>query len=63
MGKKIQAVPQKTMEALQRYRWKGNVRELRNTLERSLIMSPGETIDLADLPEALRFDARAEPPR
>jgi two-component system nitrogen regulation response regulator NtrX len=50
------------MEALTRYRWKGNVRELRNILERALIMTPKDVIDLADLPEALRFDARPEPP-
>jgi two-component system nitrogen regulation response regulator NtrX len=42
------------MEALQRYRWKGNIRELRNTVERMLIMSPNETIDLADLPGSVR---------
>ena len=29
------------MEALQRYRWRGNIRELRNTVERLLIMTPG----------------------
>jgi two-component system nitrogen regulation response regulator NtrX len=52
----------RAMEALQRYRWKGNVRELKNTLERSLIMTEGETIEVENLPEALRFDARPEPP-
>ncbi len=44
------------MEALKRYRWKGNVRELRNVLERAIIMTAGDTITIADLPEALRFD-------
>src|SRR6185437_4444191 len=39
------------MELLQRYRWRGNVRELRNAVERLLIMAPGDTIDVADLPE------------
>jgi two-component system, NtrC family, nitrogen regulation response regulator NtrX len=43
--------------ALQRYRWKGNVRELRNTIERLIIMTPGDTISPADLPEAIRSDA------
>ena len=38
------------LEALQRYRWKGNIRELRNTVERLIIMTAGETIDVADLP-------------
>jgi two-component system nitrogen regulation response regulator NtrX len=39
--------------ALQRYRWKGNIRELRNTVERMIIMSSGDTVDLADLPKAV----------
>src|SRR5581483_992949 len=37
-----------------RYRWKGNIRELRNTVERLLIMTGGDTIDLADLPSTVR---------
>jgi two-component system nitrogen regulation response regulator NtrX len=51
-------VTPRAMEALQRCRWKGNIRELRNTIERSIIMTPAEVIDLTDLPEAVRFDAR-----
>jgi two-component system, NtrC family, nitrogen regulation response regulator NtrX len=47
------------VEALQRYRWKGNIRELRNTVERMIIMSTGDTIDLADLPETVRFPTTA----
>ena len=42
------------LEALQRYRWKGNIRELRNTVERLIIMTGGETIDVADLPGSIR---------
>jgi two-component system nitrogen regulation response regulator NtrX len=43
------------MELLIRHAWNGNVRELRNTVERVLIMAPGDTIDSADLPESIRF--------
>ena len=32
------------MSTLQRYRWPGNVREMRNVLERLMIMVPGDTI-------------------
>ncbi len=39
--------------------WKGNVRELRNTIERLLIMAPGETIGAADLPDAIRYGEEA----
>jgi len=54
-------VTPRAMEALQRYRWKGNIRELRNTIERSIIMAPGDAIDLQDLPDALRVDPRPAP--
>ena len=45
------------MDVLQRYRWKGNIRELRNTVERLYIMTGGDTIDVADLPSAVRSPA------
>jgi two-component system nitrogen regulation response regulator NtrX len=47
------------MEALQQRRWKGNIRELRNTVERVIIMTPSETVDVADLPESVRVETRA----
>jgi two-component system nitrogen regulation response regulator NtrX len=47
------------MEALQRYRWKGNIRELRNTIERVIIMTSNDVVDVPDLPEPLRSEARA----
>ncbi|HWF85200.1 MAG TPA: sigma-54 dependent transcriptional regulator, partial [Vicinamibacterales bacterium] len=43
-------VSPQAIEALQRFRWKGNIRELRNTVERLIIMTNGDTIDVADLP-------------
>jgi len=47
------------IEALQRYRWKGNIRELRNTVERLIIMTGADTIDLPDLPESVRNPSSA----
>jgi two-component system nitrogen regulation response regulator NtrX len=47
------------MEVFKRHRWKGNIRELRNTVERLIIMTPGDSIDVADLPEVLRADRGA----
>jgi two-component system, NtrC family, response regulator AlgB len=35
------------------YPWPGNLRELRNVIERAVILAPGDTIELADLPEDL----------
>jgi two-component system, NtrC family, nitrogen regulation response regulator NtrX len=37
-------------KAIQESRWKGNVRELRNLIERLVIMVPNDTIDIRDLP-------------
>jgi two-component system nitrogen regulation response regulator NtrX len=42
------------MEALQRYRWRGNIRELRNTIERLLIMTAADVVRLEDLPGEVR---------
>ena len=47
------------IETLQRHRWKGNIRELRNTVERLIIMTGGDTIDVANLPDVLRSPAGA----
>jgi len=49
MGKKIDKIPTKVMEQLNAYDWPGNIRELRNVVERSLITSPSSTFQLADL--------------
>ena len=38
------------LKALQDASWRGNVRELRNMIERLVIMIPSDTIDIADLP-------------
>src|SRR6187455_2120122 len=41
-------------DALSRYRWRGNIRELRNTVERLLIMAPSEVVRVEDLPPEIR---------
>jgi two-component system nitrogen regulation response regulator NtrX len=46
------------LEFMQKARWKGNVRELRNTVERLLIMTPGDVIDVDDLRDVVRADSR-----
>jgi two-component system, NtrC family, response regulator AlgB len=42
------------MSALQRYPWPGNLRELRNVIERAVILAPGDKIDANDFPDSLR---------
>ncbi len=51
---KPKRIDSRAMEALQRYRWRGNIRELRNTVERVMIMTPGDIIRLEDLPQDIR---------
>src|SRR5207247_1506754 len=39
--------------AFEQYDWPGNIRELRNAIERAVALCPGPEIGLADLPEAI----------
>jgi two-component system nitrogen regulation response regulator NtrX len=50
------------LDALQRYRWRGNIRELRNTIERLLIMTPSEMVRVEDLPAEIRSGESLRPP-
>jgi PAS domain S-box-containing protein len=45
-AKPIEAIPRETMEALQRYSWPGNIRELRNVVERAMIVSAGPRLSI-----------------
>jgi len=48
MGKRIDHIPRKCMADLQRYAWPGNIRELRNVVERALIVSNGGTLEIRE---------------
>ena len=50
LGKKEDAIEGNALELLTKYRWQGNVRELENVIERSLIMSNTDKITERDLP-------------
>jgi formate hydrogenlyase transcriptional activator len=39
MGRQVDSIPPETMDALQRYPWPGNIRELQNLMERAVILS------------------------
>ncbi|MDE2484496.1 MAG: sigma-54-dependent Fis family transcriptional regulator [candidate division NC10 bacterium] len=54
-GQKTKTVSPEAMHALADYPWPGNVREIANTIERLLILSPGDVIGLEDLPPNIRF--------
>jgi formate hydrogenlyase transcriptional activator len=46
-GKRIEAIPRETMAALQQYSWPGNIRELRNVVERAMIVATGPRLTIA----------------
>jgi formate hydrogenlyase transcriptional activator len=51
MNREIETIPSSTMDALCRYHWPGNIRELQNVIERAVIISAGPvlSVDVADL--------------
>jgi formate hydrogenlyase transcriptional activator len=51
MNKDMETIPSATMDALCRYHWPGNIRELQNVIERAVIISAGPAlnVDVADL--------------
>lgn len=51
LGKKIDTIPQNVLDALQSYKWLGNVRELENIIERAVIITPGKKLVLGELPQ------------
>ena len=60
MNRPIEEISSAAIEALTRYDWPGNIRELQNVVERSVILSPGRVLQIA-LPEISRvprMDAR-----
>ena len=72
-GKPVKRLAQDTLGRLAAYDWPGNIRELQNVIERGILLSPGETLDLAPdfgpSPEVPQFhspealDRRPEPAR
>jgi PAS domain S-box-containing protein len=48
-GKAVRSIEKKTLELLQSYEWPGNIRELQNVIERSIILSSGEVLSVDEL--------------
>src|SRR5438270_12514741 len=46
MGRKVEAISSQTMNALREYQWPGNIRELQNVIERSVILSSGPSLNV-----------------
>jgi formate hydrogenlyase transcriptional activator len=45
-GKNIQSIDKTTLELLQSYEWPGNIRDLQNVIERSVILSSGDAFSV-----------------
>ncbi|MAQ14327.1 MAG: DNA-binding response regulator [Sandaracinus sp.] len=52
-GRAPMVIEQPALDKLMAYGWPGNVRELENVVERAVVLSKGEVIGLADLPESV----------
>ncbi len=53
-NKKVPGITDEAMEALNPYPWPGNIRELRNVIERAVVLSGAEKIGLAELPDKIK---------
>jgi transcriptional regulator with GAF, ATPase, and Fis domain len=56
-GKRIEAIPRENMAELQRYTWPGNIRELRNVVERAMIVANGPRLTIT-LPQSSSANGR-----
>ena len=61
-GRPRRVVTPEAMERLSRYGWPGNIRELKNLIERLLIMTDGESIGPTEVEEVLPPDDDDGPP-
>jgi DNA-binding NtrC family response regulator len=59
-GKEVRGIDDDAMDALLGYSWSGNVRELMNVIERSVVLSSYQEITMADLPEKVAIPAPDE---
>lgn len=49
-SKKMMRIDEKVLEVLTRYNWPGNVREIKNIIERMIVLSHGSTIEIENVP-------------
>ena len=52
-GKTLKRISRSALDALQRYSWPGNIRELENVMERAVYMASGPEVTLKELPEVI----------
>ena len=57
-GKAIRAISDRALALLRQHPWKGNVRELRNVIERAVVVASDETLRVEHLPDEIRNTAQ-----
>ena len=62
LSKRFTGLTQGAAELLQQYSWPGNIRELKNVMERTMILAPDGEIEAAYLPEEIRYHPPDEKP-
>ena len=63
MKRNVRGVDRDVLEALMAYRWPGNIRELRNVIERAMILCSGEQITRECLPISIAESISPGPPK
>ena len=61
MNRPLMSLTPRARQALTRYRWPGNVRELENVIERAIILSDGDEVDVNELPLTFEQEAGGGP--
>jgi NtrC-family two-component system response regulator AlgB len=51
--KQVESISPEALDVMRRYNWPGNIRELRNVIERAVILSSGDKIEASDLSEMI----------
>ncbi len=57
LGKPVRRFSDQALQVLRSYHWPGNVRELENVIQRLVVMTEGDFIEVPDLPSLMRFSA------
>jgi len=53
-GNKIESIDEEALKCLESYGWPGNIRELKNVLERMIVLSSGSKLSIANVPEDVK---------
>ncbi len=62
-GKRIEAISDRALDVLRNHEWVGNVRELKNAIERAVIVATDGTLRTEHLPDEMRGEEAALPGR